>query len=152
MEYRHSSNRVPGVFRNYPNMAADFPSPGTGHDVVFKSDYDHPKRLSDCSNCEHDRLQVRLARCSQVPIGHYGFIASGNQVMCHGATRERLWRQTRAICFEMETAGLVDMVPCLVIRRICGCWGSHNHKRRPPEAVLTAACYARAHLFEPHVA
>jgi nucleoside phosphorylase len=34
-------------------------------------------------------------------------------------TRDRLRKKLNVLCFEMEAAGLVGNVPCLVVRRIC---------------------------------
>lgn len=46
----------------------------------------------------------------------------------------------------MEAAGLMDQLPCLVIRGICDYCDSHKHKQWQGYAVLTAAAYARALL------
>jgi len=35
---------------------------------------------------------------------YYGIIASGNAVIKHGATREKIRKETGALCFEMEAA------------------------------------------------
>ena len=61
----------------------------------------------------------REPRPSVEPAIHYGLIASGDQVMRHGATRDRLRKELDVLCFEMEAAGLMDSFPCLVIRGIC---------------------------------
>ncbi|CAH0024537.1 unnamed protein product [Clonostachys rhizophaga] len=45
---------------------------------------------------------------------YYGMIASGNQVIRNGAQRDNIAQQLDAICFEMEAAGLMDILPaCL---------------------------------------
>jgi hypothetical protein len=48
----------------------------------------------------------------------YGLLASGNQVMMHGETRDQLAKEHGMLCFEMEAAGLMNQLPCLVIREI----------------------------------
>ena len=77
------------------------------------------------------------------PFIHYGLIASGDQVMRHGATRERLRKELNVLCFEMEAAGLMDDFPCLVVRGICDYADSHKNKRWQGYAAATAAAYAK---------
>lgn len=45
------------------------------------------------------------------------------------------------ICFEMEDAGLMNILPCLPIRRICEYPGSHKNKEWQRYATTTAAAY-----------
>ena len=63
--------------------------------------------------------------------------------MRHGATREKLRQESGIICFETETAGLMDNFPCLVIRGICDYSDTHAHKNWQPYAAATAAAYAK---------
>lgn len=77
------------------------------------------------------------------PQAHYGLIASGNQVMKDGLTRDRLAKELGVICFEMEAAGLMDHFPCLVIRGICDYADSHKNKRWQKYAAMTAAACAK---------
>jgi nucleoside phosphorylase len=76
-------------------------------------------------------------------VTHYGLIASGNQVMRHGQTRDRLARELGILCFEMEAAGLMDNFPCLVVRGICDYADSHKNKQWQEYAAATAAAYAK---------
>ena len=85
----------------------------------------------------------RTSREDSTPEIHYGNIASGNQVMKHGATRDRIAKDENVICFEMEAAGLVNDFPCLVIRGICDYADSHKNKRWQPIAAATAAAFGR---------
>lgn len=70
-------------------------------------------------------------------------MASGNQVMKHGKTRDQLAQELNVLCFEMEAAGLMDGFPCLVIRGICDYSDSHKNKRWQEYAAATAAAYAK---------
>jgi hypothetical protein len=47
------------------------------------------------------------------------------------------------LCFEMEAAGLMNYLPCLVIRGICDYADSHKNKRWQGYAAAAAAAYAR---------
>ena len=72
-----------------------------------------------CDNCEISGLVTRPAPDRRDPVIRYGLIASGNQVIKDGGTRDRLGQELGMLCFEMEAAGLMDNYPCLVIRGIC---------------------------------
>lgn len=49
----------------------------------------------------------------------------------------------RILCFEMEAAGLVNTIPCLVIRGICDYADSHKNDEWHKYAALAAAAYTR---------
>jgi nucleoside phosphorylase len=71
---------------------------------------------------------------------HYGTVASGNQVMRDGVTRDKISSGLGGVlCFEMEAAGLMNSFPCLVIRGICDYADSHKNKRWQAYAAATAA-------------
>src|SRR5271155_5806896 len=117
--------------------------PGAKHDQLFQMDYDHPVGKASCIDCDIDRVVRRADREEQSPVVHYGLIASGNQVMRDGRTRERLRRLMNVLCFEMEAAGLMDDFPCLVVRGICDYADSHENKQWQAYAAATAAAYAK---------
>ncbi|KAK2732324.1 hypothetical protein FQN55_004266 [Onygenales sp. PD_40] len=122
-----------------------FAHPGPEQDVLFESDYDHSAESADnaCNHCDPGRVRHRPPRGTQNPKVHYGLIASGNQVMRHGATRDKLAREHGILCFEMEAAGLMDIAQCLVIRGICDYADSHKTKRWQGHAAAAAAAYAK---------
>jgi hypothetical protein len=101
------------------------------------------RRHATCSQCDRGKLIHREPRASAVSAIHYGLIASGDQLMRHGATRDRLRRELDVLCFEMEAAGLMDSFPCIVIRDICDYSDSHKNKRWQPYAAAVAAAYAK---------
>ncbi|KAH8689171.1 Pfs, NACHT and ankyrin domain protein [Talaromyces proteolyticus] len=118
-------------------------------DRLFEATYDHEtSSTTSCDGCDHSRLVPRGRRMSYDVRIHYGAIASGNQVMKHGTTRDNVARELNVICFEMETAGLMDILPCLPIRGICDYSDSHKNKKWQRYAAATAAAYARELLEE----
>ncbi|GFF66485.1 hypothetical protein IFM62136_06637 [Aspergillus lentulus] len=120
-----------------------FPYPGQGRDLLFESTYAHVGSDDACQNCDTRHLVLRTARGSDEPKIHYGLIASANQVMKDGPTRDMLTRNLDILCFEMEAAGLMNHLPSIVIRGICDYSDSHKHKDWQPYAALTAAAYGR---------
>jgi hypothetical protein len=66
--------------------------------------------------------------------------------MKDAVTRDRLAHELDIICFEMEAAGLMDILPCLPIRGICDYSDSHKAKDWQKYAAAVAAAYAREFL------
>jgi nucleoside phosphorylase len=89
----------------------------------------------------------RPRRDREAPVVHYGCIASGNQVIKCGETRDRLAQELGVICFEMEAAGLMDSLPCLVVRGICDYADSHKNKDWQKYAATAAAAYAKEFIL-----
>jgi nucleoside phosphorylase len=118
-------------------------------DRLFYTNYNHEFADQDCDQCDQSNLTPRGKRVSSDIVIHYGpTIASANQVRKSGTTRDNLARQLKVICFEMEAAGLMDTLPCLVIRGICDYSDSHKSKGWQRYAAVTAAAYARELLGE----
>ncbi|KAJ5549031.1 hypothetical protein N7513_006265 [Penicillium frequentans] len=118
-------------------------------DRLFLATYDHvsPQR-GDCDECDHSKLVPRSKRTGNNIVVHYGAIASGNQVMRHGVTRDNVARELDVVCFEMESAALMDILPCLPIRGICDYSDSHKNKDWQKYAAAAAAAYARELIEE----
>ncbi|KAK2011626.1 pfs domain-containing protein [Colletotrichum eremochloae] len=121
-------------------------------DRLFQASYEHIGGET-CNDCDMSQIVERDPRpAAATPKIHYGIIASGNQVMKHAQTRDRLAKDLGIICFEMEAAGLMDNFPCLVVRGICDYSDSHKAKRWQRYAAATAAAYAKEllYLVTPH--
>lgn len=131
------------MMAKHPKMQSKFTRPGIQEDQLYEGTYDHQGDKATCADCDSSRSVRRDKRDSDAPVIHYGLIASGNQVMRHGGTRDRLRTELDVLCFEMEAAGLMDRFPCLVIRGICNYADSHKNKRWQPYAAATAAACAK---------
>jgi nucleoside phosphorylase len=59
------------------------------------------------------------------------------------SVRDTLARDEEVLCFEMEVAGLVDHIPCVVIRGICDYSDTHKNDLWQGYAAATAAAYAK---------
>ncbi|KAF3285396.1 hypothetical protein TWF970_010454 [Orbilia oligospora] len=133
-----------------------FTREGAGPDYLFGADYhreevDFFKEASvTCGAsgiCSEHKIVARKPREHENKvIVHYGTIASGGLVIKDAKTRDRI--STRfgpdgVLCFEMEAAGLMNDLQCLVIRGICDYADSHKNKLWQPYAAKMAAAYAR---------
>jgi nucleoside phosphorylase len=133
------------MVQNKPRMGQTYRYQGADHDQLFEATYDHEGE-GTCDKCDPKLIVQRTAREDCAPRIHYGNIASGNEVMKHGTTRDKIAKEEGVICFEMEAAGLMNNFKCLVIRGICDYADSHKNKIWQPYAAATAAAFARALL------
>ncbi|KAI1105316.1 purine and uridine phosphorylase, partial [Jackrogersella minutella] len=130
-------------------------------DRLYKSSYNHQQATTDqtndedefedpCCNCLDEWLVRRRERNSfrQVTT-HYGTIASDNVVMRDAKARDvhSSDENLNILCFEMEAAGLMNNLRCLVIRGICDYADSHKNDDWHNYAALVAAAYARELLL-----
>lgn len=100
----------------------------TKPDILFQLIYNHSSG-GTYEYCSKGNIVKRALRMVEV-VFHSNTIASSNQVMKHGITRDRLNAEHDVLCSEMEAAGLVESsFPCLVIRGICDYAKSHKNKR-----------------------
>ncbi|KAL4970640.1 ankyrin repeat-containing domain protein [Aspergillus stella-maris] len=120
-------------------------------DILFMASYDHG-RGETCSSCCKD-MAVRRPKRNEAPQVFFGTVASGNQVVKYGNIRDEHNKELGGVlCFEMEAAGVVNILPCLVIRGICDYADSHKNKLFQPFAAAAAATCARQILLSlPHV-
>ncbi|KAF6783350.1 hypothetical protein CMUS01_16678, partial [Colletotrichum musicola] len=105
----------------------DFASPGPEKDTLYEASSRHIGGAT-CAKCRPE------------------------DVMKDGPTRDRYSKELGGIlCFEMETAGLMNNFPCIVIRGICDYADAHKNKQWQPYAAATAAAYAKEllHIIPP---
>ena len=139
-QIRIGKSRIPEylseMISTYPEMSAEFTYRGQEQDRLFDAASDN--------TCDTSKIVKRPTRDRHDPVIHYGLIASGNQVIKHGGTRDKLGQELGILCFEMEAAGLMDNFPCLVIRGICDYADSHKNKQWQGYAAATAAAYSKS--------
>ncbi|KAF3921377.1 Nephrocystin-3 [Dactylellina cionopaga] len=135
--------------------------PGTGLDRLFNAEYRHAENVKQgpqvrekcgeclrCAECDHLQEIKRKKRNHEYPDIHYGVIASGNQVIRDGVTRDRIASANNAICSEIEAAGLMNDFLCTVVRGISDYADSHKNKDWQGYAALVAAAYAKELLCQ----
>ncbi|KAL4791577.1 nucleoside phosphorylase domain-containing protein [Aspergillus venezuelensis] len=128
------------------NQITSAPDPQT--DVIFKSSFVHQYHSQDCmQSCimQTDQIirQGRPDDTTDGPVIHYGLIASADRLMKDAIIRDHLAETEGVLCFEMETAGLVNRCPCVDIRGICDYSDTHKNDRWQGYAAATAAAYAK---------
>ena len=69
-------------------------------DRLFYASSDHYGSENACDTCEISGLVTRPARDTHDPAIHYGLIASGNQVVKHGGTRDKLGQELGILCLK----------------------------------------------------
>jgi nucleoside phosphorylase len=146
-EHEGSESKIPlfltEMIKRYPKMKREYAFQDAPHDQLYQATYDHPKTNATCEMCDPQEQVRRERREDTDPQIHYGNIASSNQVLKHGVTRDQLCQELDVLCFEMEAAGLMSDFPCLVIRGICDYSDSHKNKKWQKYAAATAAGFAK---------
>ncbi|OCK75506.1 putative kinesin light chain, partial [Lepidopterella palustris CBS 459.81] len=99
-----------------------------------------PTATSGTSKCE--------AVEAQMPLIHFGRIASGDMVMKSGSHRDEVASVEEVVAFEMEGAGVWDNFPTIVIKGVCDYADSHKNKRWQGYAAAAAAACTKALLKE----
>ncbi|KAJ5704250.1 hypothetical protein N7493_011388 [Penicillium malachiteum] len=122
--------------------------PPRQYDRLFESSYHHThRRSSNCKACKeksfsktaHDatcevlkcnwRRLVNRSRSTTEGIDvHFGRIASGDKVMKSSIDRNQIAKDADLIAFEMESAGVHDNLPCIVVKGVCDYADSHKDK------------------------
>ena len=80
------------------------------------------------------------------PAVHFGGLASGDQVIKSALHRDHIAKREGVIGFEMEGAGLWDIIPTIVVKGVCDYADSHKNKEWQPYAAATAAACAKGIL------
>lgn len=146
-DHRLRPSRIPEYLSDmaakYPSMVSNFTYCNRRQDHLFEAEYEHQNLEDTCEHCDPGRLVTRLPRPRNDPVIHYGLVASGNQVIKHGITRDRWAQEHGILCFEMGATGLMDYFPCLVIRGISDYADSHKNKQWQGYAAATASAYAK---------
>lgn len=123
--------------------------PGSEHDKLFQTTYQHVANGEQCDKCGCDGPLVprrRLEQGSTQPVVHIGLVASGDTVLKSGQYRDTLAQQDGTIAFEMEAAGVWDVFPCVVMKGACDYADSHKMKAWQKYAAATAAACMKAFL------
>lgn len=148
---RLAPSQIPDILRQMAERYPDMEGPTDREflqDQLFHAEYHHPPTSKTCSACDLSQLVDREPRKTSNPKIHTGVIASGNALIKSPNTRDRLAREHNAVCFEMEGAGIIENLQCLVIRSICDYADSHKNKQWQPYAAAVAAAYAKELLGE----
>jgi nucleoside phosphorylase len=132
------------------NKSAKYEHPDTA-DILYDPAYRHVEKGQDCTACENASTKKIVERqgVRERPEVHRGLILSGDSVVKDPYERANLCRgYEQALCFEMEAAGIMDEIPCLVIRGICDYCDTHKQDGWHYYAAAVAAAYAKTILLK----
>ncbi|KAL2836197.1 Pfs domain protein [Aspergillus pseudoustus] len=124
----------------------DYISPGEP-DRLFRAEYKHSERPGSCNSCDELYLVNRPQKTVKSPGIHYGTIASSTQVLRNAIARDNPAQRDEICCIEMEAAGVMDQVPCLVVRGISDYADTHKNDHWQGYAATTAASYVKELLL-----
>ncbi|KAK8017131.1 hypothetical protein PG991_008207 [Apiospora marii] len=141
------SLRYLAIIQQEPALGAQYP--GVNSDQLFDATYRHVadgKLCDDCGCVGPLKQRSRLGDDSPPPLVHFGLIASGDTVLKSGEDRDALAQEEEVIAFEMESAGVWDIFPCVVIKGACDYADSHKMKAWQHYAAATAAACMKSFL------
>ncbi|KAF7166276.1 hypothetical protein CNMCM5623_000033 [Aspergillus felis] len=138
------SSHIGDMLRRFPTLS-EYKRPSPEMDILFKSDYNHCMGKPTCQSCDRQKAVPRQKRSApDRSFVHYGVIASGNRVMKNAKKRDMISKSSEgAICFEMEAAGLMNDIRCIVIRGISDYADSHKNDIWHPYAAAAATALAK---------
>ncbi len=139
---------VDAALESNPRLVREFARPSLESDRLYKPDviYDPAAQFHASTLVKRKPRQPH----EDNPAIHYGTIASANRLMKDATVRDSLIAEKNVLCFEMEAAGLMNQLQCLVIRGICDYSDSHKNDVWQGYAAMVAAVYARELLDEVH--
>ncbi|CCT75911.1 uncharacterized protein FFUJ_11959 [Fusarium fujikuroi IMI 58289] len=147
--------------------------PGRSKDLLFPVDYRHKHQDSlvctICASCHQETDPVcdiaLTSSCEQMgcdtsqylqrdyregdelhPLVHFGTFATGDTVMKSAKDRDHIAKQTQALGFEMESVGVWEVFPCVVIKSVCDYADSHKSKDWQSYAAACAASYTKGFI------
>jgi nucleoside phosphorylase len=147
--YRHRiPETISAMFKKNENLRKKYQKPNPSHDILYKSSFIHKYDDQKCSdiciqNTEEIVRRVERDPDEYDPVVHYGSIASADRLMKDAVLRDQLAKKEDVLCFEMESAGLMDEFGCVVIRGICDYSDTHKNDIWQGYAAATAAAYAK---------
>ncbi|KAG7423139.1 Nephrocystin-3 [Fusarium oxysporum f. sp. raphani] len=141
--------RYLSILRQNSELHAEYP--GVTYDRLFEASYRHSEDQKSCEQVGCDgklvpRRRFQAAGPGPTPTIHFGLIASGDSVMKSGEDRDREVEARDIVAFEMEGAGVWDILPCIVIKGGCDYADSHKSKVWQRYAAATAAACTKAFL------
>ncbi|KAF5688015.1 hypothetical protein FCIRC_2086 [Fusarium circinatum] len=91
-----------------------------------------------------EELEKGNTKETSLPSIHFGRFASADTVMKSGEDRDHLTTSKDAIGFEMESAGVWDIFPCVIIKSVSDYADSHKNDNWQGYAALSAAACTKA--------
>lgn len=132
-----------------------FPSvyPGVEKDQLFSPDYPHNTINCKCGETIYQDNTIvarrrEISRHRQTTSVHFGLVASGDTVMKSAKHRDQISANENIIAFDMESAGVWDNLPCIVVKGVSDYSDSHKNKDWQFFAAACAAACTRAILDE----
>lgn len=152
----------------------DYGFPGIRHDRLFDPKYHHRHHKQSCQECSKGQIckEARSSTCGELQCNekrvivrsrmaqaleslgakhaslriHFGRIASADTVMKSGEDRDNIAKREKVLGFEMEGAGILNSLPCIVVKGVSDYADSHKDKIWQSYAAGTAAACTKALL------
>ncbi|EEY18815.1 pfs domain-containing protein [Verticillium alfalfae VaMs.102] len=152
-QHGHNLDKAAAAAAQRLARGAHYRQPPKTTDRLFLSTCTHPSRSNQsCSQVCDTHAGVLQRRDRDQADGrfmvHYGLVASGSRLVRDAAFRDNLVGTHDVLCFEMQAAGLMNALPCLVVRGISNYSDTHKNDEWQGFAAMMAAAYAADLLRE----
>lgn len=134
----------------HPMISEEYARPESSTDILYESDFIHLDERKTCIEVgcvEQVSRQVnRIARSedSEQSMVRHGTVASADVLVRDAILRDKLASEDGVLCFEMESAGLMNTwLRWMVVRGICDYADTHKNKTWQNHAAVAAAVYAK---------
>jgi hypothetical protein len=134
----------------YPNFQPKLVAPSGGGDADIGTDYLYQASYvhigcggNGCDSCDAGVLVGRPGRPFMGSTLYFGVIALGEREIACGTTCNQARAELGVLCFEREAAGLMDNLPCLVVRGISDYADTHKSLSWRGYAAVPAAVSAK---------
>lgn len=122
----------------------------TTSDILFHSHLNPADKADNSEGCKTSnemKIVSRDTRHRRQSVVHRGLVLSGNGITEDPQDRDRLCKEhSDAVCFDTGAAGIMDVIPCLVVRGICDYVDTHKQDGWHHFAAASAASYCKAIL------
>ncbi|KAH7319609.1 nucleoside phosphorylase domain-containing protein [Stachybotrys elegans] len=143
----HLDDIIEAALNRYPRLRKNYCRPDASSDRLYPSDVIHDESCcTDIGDASQQIIRAPRTGDESNPAIHYGLIASANQLIKDASIRDRLASEKDVLCFEMEAGGLMNELPCLVVRGISDYADTHKNDVWQRYAAISAASYARIFL------
>ncbi|KAI0379047.1 hypothetical protein F5Y04DRAFT_290521 [Hypomontagnella monticulosa] len=152
VRYKRQGHELGGaimtIIHNNPGLQEKYQRPDSNTDKLYVSFFTHTggRDASCIATCGDDKstLVLREPRGADEdsPVIHYGPIASSKELPDNALERDA-FAEKGVLCFALGDPTLMDNLPCLQVRGICGYSDTHNNRRWEGYAIIAAAAYAK---------
>lgn len=143
-------HRIQLALNTDASLVKEYARPAPSTDILYVPDFIHSDEHKSCAELGcMQQISGQVERAprpdhADQPVIRHGIIASAGVLVRDATLRDTIAREDGVLCFEMESAGLMNERPgWMAIRGICDYADTHKNKEWQNYAAVAAAVYAK---------